>query len=121
MALLIANVILVGALFFVRANDRRVILRGNEIVRAGVGCLLADLDDHRHTNQGAHDQIAANLHVKIDQPDIIPLTKDQAQVLKQLCDEFVKAGANSLQHYGKKGDTGPNEASPEPRPPQAGP
>jgi hypothetical protein len=121
MGLLIANIILVGALFFVRASDRRTILHSEQIVRSGVGCLLADLDDHRHTNQGAHDTIADKLGTKVVQPDIIPLNKEQAQVLKGLCDEFVKSGTSSLQHFSKKGEVGPNEASPEPRPAQDGP
>ncbi|HET7110269.1 MAG TPA: hypothetical protein VFI41_05320 [Gemmatimonadales bacterium] len=95
--LLIAVLVLIGVLFAVRAGDRRAVLRSNETVRAGVGCLLADLDDHRHTNQFAHDKEADALHIEINQPDVIPLTHDQAQVLKQLCDEFIRAGNISLQ------------------------
>jgi hypothetical protein len=109
MGLLIANVALVIALFFVRAGDRRVILHSTEVVKNGVACLLADLDDHRHTNQFAHENIAKAEGVDITHPDVTPLTKDQAQVLKKLCDEFVRAGTISLRHYGQ-GDR--NEASP---------
>jgi hypothetical protein len=55
----------------------------------GQRCILADLDDHRHTNQGAHNRLAESLHVEIVQPDVAPLSPGQAQVLKASCSLFV--------------------------------
>lgn len=63
----------------------------DKLIRQGISCLLADLDDHRHTNQFAHDELAENHHFpKILQPDVIPLTPEQAQVLKRRCEVFVR-------------------------------
>lgn len=72
----------------------------------GVRCLLADLDDHRHTNQGAHDTLAAAHGIKIVQPDLIPLTRAQAEILKQACSPYV--------HEATGGAYSPNSAE-EPR------
>lgn len=60
-----------------------------KLVRQGVSCMFADLDDHRHTNQYAHQEIANALGLKINQPDVIPLTKEQAQALKESCVAFI--------------------------------
>jgi hypothetical protein len=62
----------------------------DRLIRQGISCLLADLDDHRHTNQGAHDALADAAHIKIVQPDVIPLTKEEAQILKGSCERFVQ-------------------------------
>lgn len=62
----------------------------NALIRQGISCLLADLDDHRHTNQFAHETLAMKHGFgAIQQPDVIPLTKDQAAKLKLQCDHFV--------------------------------
>jgi len=76
------------------------------ILNQGVRCLLADLDDHRHTNQGAHDTLASAHGIKIIQPDVIPLTREQAAVLKQSCSPYVGEATG--------GASSPNRAS-EPR------
>lgn len=106
--LLIANIVLVGALFFVRAGDQREIRRAIRVVYDGTACLLADLDDHRHTNQTAHENLAEAEGAKVTQPDITPLNKEQANILKHLCDEFIKAGTQSL--VGGLGKNDPNTA-----------
>jgi hypothetical protein len=61
------------------------------VLRNGVACLLADLDDHRHTNQNAHNTLATAHHIEIIQPDLIPLSKSQVDALKQSCDTYVRA------------------------------
>lgn len=67
-------------------------IRNNErVMRRGISCLLADMDDHRHTNQFAHDTLAkAHGFSKILQSDIIPLTPQQATELKKNCDIFIQ-------------------------------
>jgi hypothetical protein len=55
----------------------------------GVACLLGDTDDHRYTNQFAHDMIAARLGVDVKQQDVKPLTPEQVEKLKTECDNFV--------------------------------
>jgi hypothetical protein len=97
--LLIANTILIFSLFFVRASDRRILTHDDRIQKDGIACLLADLDDHRHTNQYAHDKLAEFDHIEINQPDVIPLTPAQAQALKSLCNEFIKSGTSSLSSF----------------------
>lgn len=63
----------------------------DKLIRQGIACLLADLDDHRHTNQFAHESLAKNHHFpEILQPDVIPLTKEEAARLKSQCQHFVK-------------------------------
>lgn len=75
-------------------------IKNNErLMRRGISCLLADLDDHRHTNQYAHDTLAkAHGFPDIKQPDIIPLTPQQAAELKKNCDTFVQEAIS--QGYG---------------------
>jgi len=83
-------ILLLGSLFIVRASDQRAIKRSETVLRAGVACLLADIDDHRHTNQDAHNDIINGLHLpKNLQPDLIPLTVEQAAILKEYCHVFV--------------------------------
>lgn len=60
-----------------------------KLVRQGISCILADMDDHRHTNQFAHETLAAAHGIKIIQPDVIPLSREQADRLKQECDVFI--------------------------------
>jgi hypothetical protein len=55
----------------------------------GITCLLADTDDHRYTNQEAHNQIAARFGLEIKQQDIKPLTEVQVARLKADCARFV--------------------------------
>jgi hypothetical protein len=77
----------------------------NEVVRHresrslqnGVRCLLADLDDHRHTNQYAHEALADAAKIQIEQPDVIPLTKDQAAKLKMACATYIEGAAGRAQ------------------------
>lgn len=85
----------VGIALKTHADNRHAV----GLLSQGVACLLADMDDHRHTNQFAHEQLARHIpasetksgHVEIEQPDVIPLTKEQADRLKEECDHFVKA------------------------------
>jgi hypothetical protein len=64
------------------------LLRIESRLNHGISCLLADTDDHRYTNQAAHNQLAAQLHVQIDQPDIKPLSPEQVVRLKRECALF---------------------------------
>jgi hypothetical protein len=68
----------------------------------GIVCLLADLDDHRYTNQNAHDQLAAHDMVIIQQPDVKPLTPQQVDQLKPACDRFVHEILNEQAHRARR-------------------
>lgn len=82
------------------------------ILSNGVKCLLADLDDHRHTNQAAHDTLAEKHGFgKIIQPDVIPLTKEQADRLKQSCETYVQGAVGGAQP-GLKSDATAAEGDP---------
>lgn len=61
-----------------------------QLLRDGVACLLADLDDHRHTNQFAHAELAHRHGIEINQPDVIPLSRAEAEALKKQCHHFVE-------------------------------
>lgn len=75
-------------------------------LKQGVACLLSDLDDHRHTNQYAHDTLAEKHGFgKIIGPDVIPLTKAQAERLKVACMPYVKQVAGDATNGGAQGDT----------------
>jgi hypothetical protein len=69
----------------VQGNDR------DKLIRQGIACLLADTDDHRHTNKNAHEQLAKAHGVVFDQVDSIPLTEEQATKFKQECNPYIKA------------------------------
>lgn len=74
-------------------------------LRQGVACLLSDLDDHRHTNQFAHDTLSQKHGFgSIPQPDVIPLSKAQAERLKANCTPYVKRVAGSAANGGAQGD-----------------
>jgi hypothetical protein len=100
---LIAGLLVIGGplLFaFTLAFAVKTTVDGNnrsEQLRRGVACLLADLDDHRHTNQYAHEKMAEADHVEIHQPDIIPLTREQAAKLKAACEPYVRAAVGNAQ------------------------
>lgn len=69
-----------------------------KILSNGVKCLLADLDDHRHVNQEAHEALARNHGFgKIIGPDVIPLTKEQAARLKLACNAYVQGAVGGAQ------------------------
>jgi hypothetical protein len=84
-------------------------------IRRGVACLLADLDDHRHTNQYAHQQIANAEHAEIQQPDLIPLTKEQAIRLKAACEPYVRAAVGNALYPSR------SQAEPQPQAERGGP
>lgn len=66
--------------------------KAEHLLRQGVNCLLADMDDHRHTNQFAHDQLAARHGFPpIVQPDVIPLSREQAEAFKANCEPYIKS------------------------------
>lgn len=83
-------IVLLSGLIVSQTVNHREDRARSRLLKAGVACLLADLDDHRHTNQGAHNTLADHLGVQIIQPDVIPLTSSQAQLLKSYCQQFVR-------------------------------
>jgi hypothetical protein len=75
-----------------------------KLLRQGISCLFADVDDHRHTNQFAHEEMAKKLGVEIIQPDIIPLTREQAAQLKTECEHFVQRTLGVGLNFGDRAD-----------------
>lgn len=67
----------------------------DRLIRQGISCLLANMDDHRITNKYAHDELARFGGKVIDQTDHILLSQDEVDRLRMDCQTFVRVTLGS--------------------------
>lgn len=103
LALLILGGPMLALLALFQINQSAHLNEQDDLMRRGIACLLAEMDDHRLANVDDH-QLNAERHgfSPLQQVGAIELTKEQAAALKGFCEQFIGEAVRLGQRPGQE-------------------